>query len=121
MYSIVEIKGHQYRVEAGTLLDVEKIESEVGSSIDLDQVLFVGGEKPQLGKPVVSGAKVKAQVVWQGKGPKVRVYRRGVGKWRRTMGHRQLHTGLLVTEITDGEGNTSTIDKNSETAKKFLK
>ena len=63
MYGIVEIKGHQYKVKAGDIIDVQKMEEEVGSKVEFDQVLFIGGDSPKVGTPVVSGAKVVAEVV----------------------------------------------------------
>lgn len=107
MYSIVEIAGHQYKVKAGDLIDTQKIETEEGSEVTFDKVLFVGGDKPVVGLPTVSGATVKAKVVKQGKDRKKIVYRRGVGKWAKKNGHRQRFTGLLITEISDGAGNTA--------------
>lgn len=121
MYSVVEIKGHQYRVQPGDLLDVEKIEAEVGSSVDFDSVLFVGGDKPQVGAPTVSGAKVTAQIVRQARTRKIIVLKRSPGKYRKKNGHRQNYTGLLITEVSDGSGNSVKIDKESKQAKRFLK
>ena len=65
MYGIVEITGHQYMVKAGDIVDVEKLTGDVGSSVELDRVLFVGGNENLVGKPVVDGAKVTAQIVKQ--------------------------------------------------------
>lgn len=121
MYGVVEIGGHQYKVEAGDLFDVEKLSAEVGSEVVLDKVLFVGGDKPQVGTPVVSGATVKAKVVRQAKDRKVRVFRKPDKKWKKTIGHRQNYTGLLITEVVDGEGNKAVIDPKSKNAEKYLK
>lgn len=107
MYTVVEIKGHQYKLKAGDLIDVEKIEAEVGSSISFDQVLLVGGDKTIVGAPVVGGAKVTAKVVKQGRTRKILVLKRKPGAYRRKNGHRQCFTGLLITEISDGQGGVS--------------
>ncbi len=107
MYTVVEIKGHQYKLKAGDLIDVEKIEAEVGSSISFDQVLLVGGDKTIVGAPVVGGAKVTAKVVKQGRTRKILVLKRKPGAYRRKNGHRQCYTGLLITEISDGQGGVS--------------
>ena len=71
MYSVVEIKGHQYRVQEGDIVDVQKMDAEVGSTVELDQVLFVGGDAPKVGTPVVEGAKVTAEVIRQARSRKV--------------------------------------------------
>ena len=104
MYTVVEIKGHQYKLSAGDLIDVEKIDAEVGSTVSFDQVLLVGGPKTIVGAPVVGGAKVTAKVVKQGRTRKILVLKRKPGAYRRKNGHRQCFTGLLITEINDGQG-----------------
>ncbi len=104
MYSVVEIKGHQYKVQAGDLIDVEKIDAEVGKTVDLDQVLLVGGAATIVGLPTVKGAKVVAQVVRQARTRKLIVFTRKPGSYRKKNGHRQHYTGLLITEIHDGKG-----------------
>ena len=121
MYGIVEIGGHQYRVQAGDIIDVQKLEAEVGKSVDFDKVLFVGGEKNLVGLPTVSGAKVSAKVIKQDKARKVIVFTRKPGRTRKKNGHRQPYTGLLITEIADGQGGVSKIDAKSKYAEKFLK
>lgn len=120
MYGIVEISGHQYEVRPGTLLDVEKLEVEAGSIIDLDNILFIGGDQPKVGAPVVAGAKVQAKVIRHDRSRKLLVFKRKPGKWQRRRGHRQHFTALLITEIHDGNGNTLKIDHESNLAKKYL-
>ncbi len=119
MFGIVEIKGHQYRVSAGDVIDVEKMEAEVGSTVDLNKVLFIGGKSPIVGMPVVNGANIKAKVVRQDRDRKVLVFKRSPGSWRRKKGHRQHFTCLVITEIADGKGNTAKIDASSKAATKF--
>ena len=99
MYGVVEIKGHQYRVQEGDLIDVQKMEAEVGSTVELTDVLFVGGESPKVGTPVVEGAKVVAEVVRQARSRKVIVMKRSPGKYRKKNGHRQHYTALKIKEI----------------------
>ena len=48
MYSVVEVKGHQYKVSQGDIIDVQKMDAEVGSKIELDRVLFIGGDTPKV-------------------------------------------------------------------------
>lgn len=107
MYTVVEIKGHQYKLSAGDLIDVEKIDAEVGSTLTFDQVLLVGGAKTLVGAPVVGGAKVTAKVVKQGRTRKILVLKRKPGAYRKKNGHRQCFTGLLITEINDGQGGVT--------------
>ena len=122
MYSVVEITGHQYKVQAGDLIDVEKINSvEEGSMVEFDRVLFIGGEKPVVGAPVVAGAKVKAKLIRNDRARKIVVFKRKPGKYDKKNGHRQHFSALLITEIVDGEGNSIKIDANSKNAQKYLK
>ena len=107
MYSVVEIKGHQYKLQAGDLIDVEKIDAEVGKTVELDKVLLIGGEKTIVGAPTVQGAKVVAKVVKQARTRKIFVLKRAPGKYIKKNGHRQHFTGLLITEINDGKGGVS--------------
>jgi large subunit ribosomal protein L21 len=107
MYTVVEIKGHQYKLSAGDLIDVEKIDAEVGSVVTFDQVLLVGGTKTLVGAPVVGGAKVTAKIVRQGRTRKILVLKRKPGGRRVKNGHRQCYTGLLITELNDGQGGVT--------------
>ena len=107
MYTVVEIKGHQYKLAAGDMIDVEKIEAEVGSSVSFDKVLLIGGTKTIVGAPVIGGAKVTAKVVKQGRGRKFFVLKRKPGAYRKKNGHRQHYTALLITEINDGQGGVT--------------
>ena len=121
MYGVVEISGHQYRVQAGDIVDVQKLNEETDSTITIDQVLFVGGDNALVGAPVVNGAKVTAKVIRQDRDRKVIVFKRKPGAYKRKNGHRQHYTSLLITEISDGQGNTVKIDADSKNANKFLK
>lgn len=121
MYGIVEISGHQYKVKAGDVLDVQKLTAnEEGSNIEFDKVLFVSGETPLVGLPTVEGATIKAKLIRHGRSRKVIVFKRRAGTYRRKNGHRQEYSALLITDINDGKGNTSSIDKSSDAAKKYL-
>ncbi|MBF0314548.1 MAG: 50S ribosomal protein L21 [Oligoflexia bacterium] len=120
MYGVVEIAGHQYKVAPGRLVDVELLKAEVGSFIELDQVLFIGGDTPAVGYPVVNGASVKAKVIEHDRGRKILMMKRKQRVGHKKKGHRQDYTCLLITELKDGRGNSAIIDAESKEAKKYL-
>ncbi len=100
MYAIIRDRGMQYRVEKGQKLTVSLMDAEPGSQIELDEVLFVGGDQPQVGTPLVTGAKVRAEVLRNYKGEKIVVFRyRNKKRYRRRTGHRQEYTELKIAEI----------------------
>lgn len=100
MYAVIKTGGKQYKVSEGDLLKVEKIEGVVGETIELNEVLMVGGEEVKIGTPLLPGAKVTARIVQQGKDKKVLVFhsKRRQG-YRKTYGHRQPITRLKITGI----------------------
>jgi large subunit ribosomal protein L21 len=101
MYAIIETGGKQYRVETGSLVQVESIPGEVGSTIDLSQVRLVHGDKDvKIGQPLVKGATVKAEIIHQGRTRSITIFKKQRRKnYRRTNGHRQSFTRLRVTGI----------------------
>src|SRR5215813_3381731 len=101
MYAVVKTGGKQYRVSAGEKLKIEQIPAEVGSEIVLDQVLLVAdGEAVTLGTPLVTGAQIKARVVSQGRGEKVRIFKMRRRKhYRKSQGHRQNYTEIEILGI----------------------
>jgi large subunit ribosomal protein L21 len=100
MYAIIECGGKQYRVQEGDRLQVEKIKSEVGSKVMLDQVLLLGGENTVIGTPMVNGAAVSCKVLGHDKEKKILVYHYKAKKnIRKRYGHRQPFTSLLVESI----------------------
>ncbi len=101
MYAVVRTGGKQVRVTPGDRIRVEKLTGEVGASVELDDVLLVGGEgELKVGKPVVAGATVSATITNQGRHPKITVFKMKRRKgYRRKHGHRQDYTELLVDSI----------------------
>lgn len=99
MYGIVEIAGHQYKVETGMTIDVEKLANEAGSTVEFDKVFFVGGTKTVVGMPLVAGAKVVVEVVKHGVGKKVIAFKRKPGRYKVKNGHRQEYTSIKIKEI----------------------
>ncbi len=100
MYAIVENSGRQYRVQEGQILNVEKLEAEIGSEVSLDKVLLVHGEDGvNVGSPYVQG-QVACEVVEHGREKKVIVFKHKKRKdYRRKAGHRQWYTRLKVKGI----------------------
>lgn len=101
MYAVFQSGGKQHRVSVGDTLKLEKLEVEVGSSINFDQVYMVGGEgEAKIGQPVVAGASVEAEVIGQGRHRKVIVFkrRRRTG-FRKKNGHRQPFTEIKITGV----------------------
>lgn len=101
MYAVVKAGARQYRAEVGNMLLVERLPVGVGEQVELNEVLLVAdGKQVKIGQPTVDGAKVKATVVAQEKGPKIRVFKyRPKERYRRRAGHRQNYTRLRVDEI----------------------
>ncbi|MDD3582160.1 MAG: 50S ribosomal protein L21 [Desulfobacca sp.] len=101
MYAIVQTGGKQYRVAPGDVVRVERLPGELGDEITLEQVLMVAaGDAFQIGQPWVPGATVVGQILHQGKGKKILVFKMKRRKgYRRQRGHRQLYTALQVKEI----------------------
>ena len=103
MYAVVSSGGKQHRVAEGDVVRVEKIGGDVGSNIELDQVLLIGGDAPQIGTPLVEGARVTAEIVQQGRGKKVMIFTRKRRKgFKRLRGHRQPFTHLKIKSIEVG-------------------
>jgi large subunit ribosomal protein L21 len=101
VFAIVRTGGKQYRVEPNQTLEVERLPYEVGQQIELSEVLLVSGEEGvRLGAPLVEGARVRATVLAQGRGPKIDVFKyKSKKRYRRLSGHRQEQTRLLIEAI----------------------
>lgn len=114
MYAIIRTGGKQYKVKAGDTLKVEKLAKELGAEFDIEDILFVGGEKSFVGEPTVKDAKVTVIVTQQAKAPKVIIFKKKRRQgYRRLKGHRQLYTELFIKAITSPEGNVSEADKSA--------
>ncbi|MDY0028512.1 MAG: 50S ribosomal protein L21 [Pseudobdellovibrionaceae bacterium] len=101
MFAIIRTGGKQYKVAQDTYLKVEKIDAEVGAKIDITDVLMISdGDKTTVGAPVISGAKVTAEILEQGRGEKVIIFKkRRRQNYRRKNGHRQMLTTIKITGI----------------------
>jgi large subunit ribosomal protein L21 len=100
MYAVIRTGGKQYRVSQGDTLRIEKLPGDVGSTITFGEVLMLGGDKLSVGKPLLKGAKVSAQIVAQDRGKKIIVFKmRRRKNYRRKNGHRQWFTEVKITDI----------------------
>jgi large subunit ribosomal protein L21 len=102
MYAVFKTGGKQYRASQGDRLRVEKLDADVGDSVEFDQILLVGeGSDIQVGAPLVAGGKVEAKVTAQGRDKKVEVIKFKRRKnYKRQHGHRQHYTEVEITSIT---------------------
>lgn len=101
MYAIIRTGGRQYRAEVGATIDVERLPYDVGTTVDLTEVLLLAdGEKAVVGQPLVAGASVRATVVDQYRARKILVWKyRPKKRIRRRRGHRQYYTRLRIDQI----------------------
>jgi len=101
MYAVFQSGGKQHRVTEGQTVRLEKIELEVGASVDFDNVLMIAdGENINVGAPYIAGGKVTAEVVTQGRGDKVKIVKfRRRKHSRKQAGHRQWFTEVKITGI----------------------
>lgn len=107
MYAVVETGGKQYKVQPGDIIEVEKLTADVGANLTLDKVLFASAptenndSKVWLGQPYLSGASIECEVLAQGRGEKLLMIKfKRRKQYRRTQGHRQDLTHLLVKKVT---------------------
>lgn len=99
-HAVIRTGGKQYRVAEGDLLRVEKLEGEAGDKVSFDEVLFLGGDAPKFGSPLVKGAKVSGEIVAQDRGDKIVIFKfKRRKKYRRKAGHRQSYTAVKITEV----------------------
>ncbi|NLJ70707.1 MAG: 50S ribosomal protein L21 [Clostridiaceae bacterium] len=101
MYAIIKTGGKQYKVAEKDVIYIEKLEGEAGDEITFDQVLALSKDDTiQVGSPFVDGAVVKGEIVKQGKGKKITIFKyRPKKTYRRKMGHRQPYTCVKITSI----------------------
>jgi large subunit ribosomal protein L21 len=104
MFAVIKTGGRQYRVVPDDVLEITKIDGEVGTIVQLAEVLVVGGDTPVLGVPTVQGASVAAELLQHKRGPKVIAFKKRRRKnSRRKRGYRDELSVIRVTEIlTDG-------------------
>jgi len=99
-FAVIRTGGKQYRVEPGTLIRVEKIDGDVGTAVEFNEVLLAGGDAVRIGTPLVEGAIVRGEIVAHLRDKKVLIFKKKRRKnYRRRRGHRQSLTTVRVTEI----------------------
>jgi large subunit ribosomal protein L21 len=100
-YAIIRTGGKQYRVSAGDTVRVEKLPGDRGGKVVFDEVLLLGEEAAtKIGEPFVKGAKVEGEIVEQGRGEKLIVFKfRRRKRYRRKAGHRQAFTAVKITGV----------------------
>lgn len=106
MYAVIVTSGKQYKVSENDVLKVDKLEAEVGSVVQFDQVLAIGGAAGELrlGSPTIEGAKISAEVLEQKRDDKIIVFKKERRhNYRRKNGHRQYITVLRILDVS-GKG-----------------
>src|SRR6202045_3902665 len=109
MFAVIKTGGRQYRVVPDDVLEIGKIAGDIGTIVQLGEVLLVGGDQPVLGAPTVEGASVAAEVLLHKRGPKVISFKKRRRKnSRRKRGYRDEITGLPITEILPDNAHPTT-------------
>ncbi len=117
MFAVIKTGGRQYRVVPDDVLEIGKIAGDVGTIVQLGEVLLVGGESPVLGTPTVAGASVAAEVLQHKRGPKIIAFKKRRRKnSRRKRGYRDEITVLRITEILTND-NKPTIGPRAKREK----
>jgi len=108
MYAIVKTGGKQYKVAEGDVIEIEKLDAAPGAEVALAAILLVDGEAVTTDAAKLAKVSVKAEVVAQTKGPKIRIhkYKNKTGYHKR-IGHRQKLTQVKVTAIAAGSGKAA--------------
>ncbi len=110
MFAVIKTGGRQYRVVPDDVLEIGKIEGDVGSIVQLGEILMLGGESPVLGVPMVAGASVAAEVLQHKRGAKIISFKKRRRKnSKRKRGYRDEITVLRITEIL-ADGKTPTVE-----------
>jgi large subunit ribosomal protein L21 len=103
MYAVIRSGGKQYKVETGQRLEVERVGADTGANVELEAILLVDGDTVLATPAQLGKAKVKAKVVDEAKGPKIRGFTyKNKSNQRRRWGHRQHYSVLEITAITAG-------------------
>lgn len=97
MFAVIRTGGKQYKVASGDVIAVEKLTGDAGDKVEINEVLMAG---QKVGAPLLSGAKVIAEIVKQFRDDKVTIFKkRRRHNYRRKKGHRQYLTQIKITDI----------------------
>lgn len=111
-YAVIKTGGKQYKVSAGDVLEVAKIDAEKDTISFEDVLLYVSGDEVKIGSPMLSGFKVNAKILEQKKGEKIRVSKfKAKARYRRTIGFRALLTKVQIEDIQSGTKTASKTEK----------
>lgn len=114
MYAVIRTGGKQYKVKAGDVVRVEKLEKTLGEEFDMNEVLFVSGQTSVFGSPLVKDAKVTVVVTQQSKAAKIIIFKRRRRQgYRRLTGHRQPYTEIFVKSIVSPNGEKEITEKQA--------
>jgi large subunit ribosomal protein L21 len=115
IYAVIKTGGKQYRVSPGDVLQVEKLSVPPGGAVEITDVfMLVKGENVAIGNPTVANVRVIAEVVTQGRGDKIRIFKKRRRKhYQKTMGHRQYYSAIRIVEIVDGDKNYRASDADA--------
>ena len=104
MYAVMATGGKQYKVQTEDVIDIERIEGDVGGKITFSEILAIGdGKDLKIGTPTIKKAKVEAEIVDQYRGKKLTVFKMKKRKgYRRKQGHRQELTKVKIAAIKEG-------------------
>lgn len=112
MYAIIRTGGKQYTVKPGDVLQVEKLDKELGSEFDINEVLLIGGDTVHTGQPLVKNAKVTAVITKQSRTRKILVFKKKRRQsYRKFATHRQLFTEVFIKSITSPDGKVTKTDE----------
>ena len=101
MYAVIRTGGKQYKVEPGAVLLVEKLIGEPGEEVSFDEVLLVKGEDVKVGRPLLEGAGVSAEIVAQERGEKLTIFKKKRRQgYSLKKGHRQAYTRVKIKEVS---------------------
>ncbi|MCC6177869.1 MAG: 50S ribosomal protein L21 [Chloroflexi bacterium] len=106
MYAVLETGGKQYKVQPGDVIEVERLDGDVGAQVELGRVLMIAADDaaPQFGSPALDGARVLAEVVEHAKGDKLIIFKyKPKVRYRRKTGHRQHLTRVRIGDILGPE------------------
>ena len=107
MYAVIRTGGKQYTVKPGDVLQVPKLDKDLGAEFDINEVLMVGGDATHLGQPLVKDAKVTVVVTKQARTRKLIVFKKKRRhSYRNFQTHKQDFTEIFVKSVTSPDGKT---------------